>query len=260
MVFTDQISIFICGFTCKDMMSPETAAKLLTLNRQFYQTLGPSFSSTRQHIQPGVRRILTTINPDAPILDLGCGNGALVRALTAQGHRARYVGVDFSAELLSEASQNLPASLQTGFIQADLADPDWDAAITADSFQIVLAFAVLHHLPGYGLRKQVVQRVHSHLLPGGRLVHSHWQFLNSARLRKRIQPYYLIGISPEEVETDDYLLDWRHGGYGLRYVHHASIVELQTLAAETGFAILETFYCDGETGKLGLYQVWEAMD
>lgn len=242
------------------MMSPETAAKLLTLNRQFYQTLGPSFSSTRQRIQPGVGRFLTTINPDASILDLGCGNGALVRVLAAQGHRARYVGVDFCAELLREASQNRPVSLRADFIQADLADPDWDAAIEFDSFQVVLAFAVLHHLPGYGLRKQVVQRVRSHLLPGRWLVHSHWQFLNSARLRKRIQPWERVGISPEEVEADDYLLDWRYGGYGLRYVHHASIVELQTLAAETGFAIQETFYCDGEAGKLGLYQVWEVTD
>lgn len=240
------------------MMSPETVAKLLTLNRQFYQTLWHSFSSTRQRIQPGVRHILANINPDAPILDIGCGNGTLLRALAAQGHRARYVGVDFSAELLREASLNHPASLQTGFFQVDLADQDWDTGIAVKYFQIVLAFAVLHHLPGYVLRKQVVQRVRSHLQPGGWFIHSHWQFLNSARLRKRIQPWGRIGLSPEDVEAEDYLLDWRHEGYGLRYVHHTSVAELQTLAAETGFAILQTFYCDGQAGKLGLYQVWEA--
>ncbi len=59
------------------------------------------------------------------------------------------------------------------------------------------------------------------------------------------------------MDPGDYLLDWRRGGEGLRYVHHFSPEELAELAAETGFRVLETFWSDGEGGNLGLYQVWE---
>jgi hypothetical protein len=116
---------------------------------------------------------------------------------------------------------------------------------------------VLHHLPGKDLRLQVLRKAHELLASDGRLIHSEWQFLNSPRLRARLQPWEKIGLADDEVEPGDYLMDWRHGGYGLRYVHHFSIPELADLAAETGFSVKETFLSDGAGGQLGLYQVWE---
>jgi len=66
-------------------------------------------------------------------------------------------------------------------------------------------------------------------------------------------------LNDDDVDVGDYLLDWRQGGQGFRYVHHFSEAELQTLANETGFSVWHSFYSDGQGGKLGLYQVWEAM-
>ena len=61
------------------------------------------------------------------------------------------------------------------------------------------------------------------------------------------------------VEAHDYLLDWRSGGKGLRYVHHFEERELAELAKASGFRIMDTFYSDGEKGNLGLYQVWKPV-
>ena len=55
----------------------------------------------------------------------------------------------------------------------------------------------------------------------------------------------------------EYLLDWRSGGYGFRYVHHFQEDELSQVAEEHGFRVKETFYSDGEGGRLSLYQIWE---
>jgi hypothetical protein len=93
----------------------------------------------------------------------------------------------------------------------------------------------------------------------GRLYLSHWQFLSSPRLRARVLPWESAGISESDVDPGDYLLDWRQGGYALRYVHHFSEEELAVLAEETGFQARETFLSDGEGGVLGLYQVWEPV-
>jgi hypothetical protein len=101
--------------------------------------------------------------------------------------------------------------------------------------------------------------VHELLKTDGIFVHSNWQFLNSERLKERIQPWEAVGMSGSELETGDYLLDWRSGGKGLRYVHHFDERELNQLAKASGFRIINTFHSDGEGGNLGLYQVWKRV-
>jgi len=239
-------------------MDPDTVARLLHLNRRFYQTFGDEFSQTRQRLQPGVRRILEALDSQSRLLDLGCGNGQLAAHLVEKGFHGEYIGVDSSAALLNEARKNIPNSAKAALIQADLAAPDWDQALSGRQFDVVLAFAVLHHLPGESLRRRVLEKTRALLDRQGRFIHSQWQFLNSPRLRARLQPWQKAGIQEADVDPGDYLLDWRRGGHGLRYVHHFTGAELQALATATGFHILETFYSDGETGDLGLYQVWKA--
>jgi len=243
--------------------------RLLDLNHQFYQTFALQFSATRQRIQPGVKRLMATLSPTARILDIGCGNGELAHYLARNGHQGAYVGLDSSPGLLSIAQDRPPESLPTTFTLADLATPDWDdkvrdisppsgqTAMPTAQFTVVFSFAVLHHLPSSHLRAQVLRKVRALLSPRGHFMHSEWQFLNSPRLRARIQPWENAGLSEQDVEPGDYLLDWRHGGFGLRYVHHFTESELLALAAETGFTVIDTFLSDGQADKLGLYQVWE---
>ena len=240
-------------------MDEAIAAKLIALNQEFYQTFAVQFSATRKRIQPGVRRILETINPEASILDLGCGNGELARELAQQGHSGSYLGLDFSEELLGVAREGVIQYPNFSFVQTNLAEGGWHSSFYNhhSAFTIILAFATLHHLPGKDTHMQILQTVRNLLMPAGCLIHSNWQFLNSERLRARIQPWSEIGLTQTDVDTGDYLLDWRSGGTGYRYVHHFSEDELSVLATETGFRIIETFYSDGETGNLGLYQTWK---
>ena len=238
-------------------MDPETIQRLLALNHQFYQTFAAPFSATRRRLQPGVLRLLPSILPAARILDLGCGNGELARQLHQRGYQGSYLGLDFSAGLLAEAARDLPVE-QFRFLQADLASPPWLPPSDAP-FDLALAFAALHHIPGTALRQQVVAEIHRLLSPAGRFIHSNWQFLNSPRLARRIQPWSAAGIDPALLEPGDYLLDWKQGGQGLRYVHHFSEAELGELAQSCGFTTLDSFLSDGEGERLGLYQVWEEL-
>ena len=199
-------------------------------------------------------RILRQIKPTDNILDLGCGNGELARHLARDGHTGTYTGLDFSPDLLQQAASNLPQGFS--FLQVDLSSRDWEASLECFRPNVILALAVLHHLPGDDLRLQILRKVRS-LLAGGRFVHSEWQFLNSPRLKARIQPWESIGLSESDIDPGDYLLDWRQGGTGLRYVHHFSEAELEGLAAETGFKVAESFLSDGENNRLGLYQEWQ---
>jgi tRNA (uracil-5-)-methyltransferase TRM9 len=247
-------------------MDSATARRLVDLNREFYQTFAGEFSATRQRLQPGVRQILSGIGGAEQILDLGCGNGEVARELSRAKFGGTYLGLDLSPDLLALARPGLDTT-RYRFAAADLTIPGkWTATLPGDSsFDLVLCFATLHHIPSSRARLELARTVRTLLSrrppsggPGGRFVLSNWQFLNSDKLKARVQPWASVGIPDTDVDEGDYLLDWRGSGPqpGLRYVHHFSQVELTRLAEESEFDVRETFYSDGQGERLGLYQVW----
>jgi SAM-dependent methyltransferase len=246
-----------------------TAERLLSLNRRFYTEHSRAFSATRAHVQKGVTRLLKALRGDESILDLGCGNGELARTLSRRGHRGSYLGLDFSPPFLKEAEREAFA-FPVKFLQTDLTMDDWEerekeereesSLFPPASFDIIFAFAVLHHIPGVQLRVNLIGKIHNLLKRNGSFIHSNWQFLNSPRLRARIQSWDAIGLTAQDVDANDYLLDWKRGGMGLRYVHHFDDAELAKLAGTGGFEVVETFYSDGESQRLGLYQIWKKQE
>ncbi|HEX9674902.1 MAG TPA: class I SAM-dependent methyltransferase [Anaerolineales bacterium] len=259
-------------------MRQSALERLLALNREFYQSFAEPFSETRSRLQSGVLRALEGLPPQASVLDLGCGNGELAAELQRRGHSGAYVGLDSSEPLLELARrQAIPPIWR--FVQADLTEADWGErlkpapALPLDEegpaagerserptgFDRVFAFAVLHHIPGDEFRTRLLRQVHGLLAPGGRLTLSVWNFLASPRLRRRILPWREAGLAEGELDPGDYLLDWRLGGRGLRYVHHFTEPELAGLAAASGFGVAGGYLADGESGVLGRYQVWEPV-
>ncbi len=239
-------------------MNVDTAQKLIELNREFYDTFGDSFSATRQRIQPGVRRVMQTFKGDETILDLGCGNGEFSRQLALSNHHGSYLGLDFSLPLLRDAQSALEG-FSAKFLEVDITklSNTFPFSILDSPFFITTAFAVLHHIPSFELRLNILRFTHHALHEDGLFIHSNWQFLNSEKLKARIKPWDVVSISSSEVDAGDYLLDWRSGGEGLRYAHHFTEAELSELARESGFEIIDSFYSDGENSELGLYQVWK---
>ena len=233
-----------------------TAERLLALNRRFYTEHARDFSATRARIQPGVQRLLGTLAGHESILDLGCGNGGLARELAERGHRGPYLGLDFSLPLLQQAR---PAGFAAEFVQADLASADWAAGLPSAGFDIIFALAMLHHIPDSARRLTLLKQIHDLLKPAGRFIHSNWQFLNSPKLTGRIQPWERAGLPASELDAGDYLLDWKGGAAGLRYVHHFAEPELSALAAAAGFRQNASFHSDGHGGRLSLYQIWDRI-
>ena len=235
-----------------------TSERLISLNRRFYTEHGEDFSQTRARLQPGVVRLLDRLDGDESILDLGCGNGGLARELSRRGHRGRYLGLDFSPPLL-DAAQREALSFPAQFVQADIAELGMmgNQLPVMGTWSLITAFAVLHHLPGLQLRLTLLRNIRELLEDEGMFLHSCWQFLSSPRLKSRIQPWESAALASQDVDSNDYLMDWRVGRRGLRYVHHFDEQELANLARLAGFEVLETFYSDGENKRLSLYQAWK---
>jgi tRNA (uracil-5-)-methyltransferase TRM9 len=237
-------------------MDAHVAKQLIELNREFYSRFGDSFSATRRRLQPGVMKILASIQDDDSVLDLGCGNGHFLRELNGRGHKAPLLGVDFSLPLLRDA-ESTPG---IEFREVDLTrlSAVSDQLLVTGHWSLITCFAALHHIPSHEIRLGILQTVKSLLKSDGRFILSNWQFLNSKKLKARIQPWNKTGLLDDDVDEGDYLLDWRSGGEGLRYAHHFSGEELPGLAGQVGMRVSESFLSDGENGRLGLYQIWES--
>jgi SAM-dependent methyltransferase len=237
-------------------MLPETAERLLELNRRFYQSFAEPFAETRQRAQPGVLAVAERIPASASVLDLGCGNGGLARALAQSVHKGTYLGVDAEATLLAIA-RNGDAPSDAAWLQLDLGRSGWWKSLD-QQYDVICAFAFLHHLPGAARRREWAEAVRHLLAADGWIALSVWDFLALPDVEGHMVPWEAAGLSPEQVEPGDYLIDWRRGGSGIRYVHHFTQDELTELAESAGFRLAESFRSDGRGEKLGLYQLWAA--
>lgn len=241
-------------------MNTRVQTQLQEINRRFYDQFAASFSVTRDRVQPGVCSLLPRLEKAGRILDLGCGNGNLSRALARTGFTGHYLGTDMSAGLLSEARSLLGDANQAKytFQQSDLTTFGWEQTLPGSPFDWLVCFAVLHHLPGDELRLNILRAMTRLVTPESRVAVSVWQWQNSPRLHKHILPWSEVGLLEDDVDEGDVLLDWRAADQvGLRYVHTYREANLTALAESAGFQTLESFYSDGKPGNLALYQIWQ---
>lgn len=237
-------------------MDSAVAESLLELNRRFYDDFAPQFSQSRTPNQPGWRRLLPFLPETGRLLDVGCGQARWAQFLASQGRRLAYVGVDSSESLLAIArAETVGLDLDVSLVVADIAAPQWQQRLPDGPFAAIVALAVLHHIPDGQRRRALLAQLGSLLTDDGVLALSTWQFMNEARLRRKIVPWGAAGLASEQVEAGDYLLDWQRGGQGLRYCHLVDEAEMAALAQQAGLHVQALFYDDGRGKNLNLFAV-----
>lgn len=229
-------------------MNPDVFRRLVDLNRQFYDQFARSFTATRPGPLAGVDRLLDTVPDQAAVLDVGCGGGQLALALDRLRKPVRYLGVDVSPQMLAcaqEATRDL-RHVTAEFVLADVTEPGWLERLPHRAFDVVALLAVLHHIPDVVVRRRLLRQLAGLLTEAGVIWVTTWQFLNSERLRARVQPWSLIGLSEQDVDPGDYLLDWRRDGYGLRYCALIGEPALRDLAWQAGLRPVEIYVAGRE--------------
>jgi tRNA (uracil-5-)-methyltransferase TRM9 len=226
-------------------MNDDTVKRLNQINREFYQITAESFDESRGQPWPGWDRLIPYLPAPLTVLDVGCGNGRLGVFLAQHaGPRLIYSGLDNNASLL-ERAQTALAGVEAHFYQQDIIEQPPDQG----EFDLVTLFGVLHHIPGRQQRQDFVRGLADRVKPGGILAFASWRFYEYERFRERITPW----PADLDVETGDYLLDWRRGDRALRYCHYTDDGEQAELSAVSGLREIITYRADGRTNNINCY-------
>lgn len=241
-------------------MNENTARALNALNQTFYSDSATVFSETRGAPWPGWHELLPLLRerPAARILDVGCGNGRFARFLRESlGAPFLYSGIDASAPLLAIAERELAGLPDVRLYRADLVLEPAEQALPNQRFDCVVAFGLLHHIPGEARRRALLLALAERLTPGGILALTFWDFARDPRFEGKTAS----AASSDhlgDLEPGDHLLRWGpEGSKSLRYCHHTGEAEEARLLADLPLAPRLAFASDGRSGALNRYRILE---
>ncbi len=224
-------------------MDTSIARQLVELNRRFYQEFAGEFAESRTRLHDGIERCLKARqwSQAGSVLDVGCGDARVGRALRDRGFAGCYLGVDVASALL-QVNDRADLELRA----ADITQEGWSADL--DEFEQIYCFSVLHHIPTAALRQRLMLDLAQALTPGGSATLSVWRFRHVPRLRKKVVAWSRLELRDDQVDAGDFLLDWQRGGAGLRYVHHFEPDEVEDLCRTAGLDVVNTFESDAGMG------------
>jgi SAM-dependent methyltransferase len=237
-------------------MSPETVLALNEINRRFYRTSAEAFSASREYPWLGWERIVGGLpRPPRSVLDVGCGNGRFGAYLAAWlGGEFSYLGLDASAELLELARRRSDLPPETTLIERDLVAGPCAEALPGGHHPLVVAFGLLHHVPSFARRRELLCALAERLEPGGRLAVSVWRFGAFERFRDKRVPFE-PPIQTADLEPGDVLLSFGREPGAVRYCHFLDEEETDRLLAAVALPCLDRFCADGREETLNDYLV-----
>ncbi|MEX0896071.1 MAG: class I SAM-dependent methyltransferase [Patescibacteria group bacterium] len=249
-------------------MKTATAIKLNQLNQHFYKKVAEHFHTSRQFYWHGWRQLLPHIKNNLnsktqlKVLDVGCGNGRFGKFLfdTLPEQDIIYHGIDFNQSLLEHAQQNLKKTTLTFELhQLDLVEKlisDTLFSTKVKKYDLIVLFGVLHHIPSYQLRKQLVQNLSAQVAETGILCCTLWRFINPDNEKSTATvDSSQVNIDQNELEPHDYFIPWKRGVPAIRYCHFTPDFEERRLITASGLKLRATFEADGKESKGNRYLI-----
>jgi SAM-dependent methyltransferase len=247
-------------------MRRQTVLALNALNQAFYAAIAPEWSETRRHAWPGFGRVLEVARDRVGragrlhVLDVGAGDGRFAAYLSQQRSAAgvEYLGIDASAALLEHArARELGPGFR--FQHADFIRQPLPAAGPEGGYHLIGLLGVLHHVPSFACRAELLRQLAGQLAPRAVLAITFWRLDRDVRFASRCldwarynaeasQPIDLLDIEP-----GDTLLRWGAGDAPPRYCHFPDARETEALLEASELDVIDRFKADGKSGELNDY-------
>lgn len=212
-------------------MKEEVARKILNQTKDNYSKIAVGWDRTRQYISPGSEDFLEYIKEGNKVLDVGCGNGRLVKLF--DNVNIEYTGVDNNEELLKIAKSNFSSS---EFLKGDILNLPFND----NSFDVIFCIAVFHHLPGRLLRKKALGEINRALKPGGFLILLNWHYSSPKMISRLFNLTLAKFFAKSELDFGDVYIGWGDTDIE-RYVHLFTKTGISKLLKFLNFKVLQNY-------------------
>lgn len=92
------------------------------------------------------------------VLDIGCGEGFVIKNLKKTMPEIRFAGIDISSEAIQEAKDEIP---EGQFYNLDISNPVMQNGPLEENFDIVMSLEVLEHIPEYEKALENIKKIDS---------------------------------------------------------------------------------------------------
>jgi tRNA (uracil-5-)-methyltransferase TRM9 len=257
-----RVAFTLFDIHCYHGMNKEVIEKLVAVNLDFYERIGPFWNLDFDYAWDGWDRSfahMEDLSGGAKVLDVGGGNARLATYLQKLWSRPEigswhYTCTDFSPFLLSQARELCEERrIDYELVQHDILT-QFPASVLSDSFDVATCFGIFHHVPGYENRKQIFQRIADTLKPGGLLIVTLWQFWKVPRLMKRYVEFdspefrefsEKWGLVADDFEQGDAVLNWVKRAHAHRYAHQFSDEEINDWEYSSALKRIDDYESDG---------------
>lgn len=202
------------------------AEKIKDNIKQVYDDIAEEFSASRAYPWEELQVFIPYLRDDFKVLDLGCGNGRLLKSFDKIDKKFNYLGVDFSKELIRKAKEDFP---DHKFLSADMTEVNFNP----DSFDMVCMIASFHHLPTKMERLDLLFKIHRWLRPGGYLFMTNWNLWQKKYLQYAMKNFW------HKKSWNDFFIPWTtyEGSKAWRYYHSFTDKELTHLLQTAHFEL-----------------------
>lgn len=144
------------------------------------------------------------VKPDAMVLDIGCGNGYVTRALARRLPKSTVMGIDFSEEMILNARDETPEAMLNAVFYEGLIT---DEVLDDERFDLVVAVESLYYMqPMVG----TLFRLRSMMNPGAQMVCIVDYYAENAASHGWPEQY---GLEMELKSAEDYKQAFENAGF-----------------------------------------------
>jgi len=211
-------------------------AQIIRNIAQNYNTIAKEWDVSRYQPSPIKIKLFKAVEKGMVVGDIGCGNGVVIPELLRKGIK-KYYGLDISSKLIAIAKKKYSSEIKKGKVEFKVGDA-LKLPYPKNKFDLVISFAVMHHLPGKENHLKFLTEVKRVLKPGGKAIILNWNLLNE-KVAKRfnIKESMELCLNKGYNERDVYV-GWKAtpGKNIMRFIHVFTNDEMKVLSKQVCFS------------------------
>lgn len=230
---------------------------IIDRNKESYSEIASHFAETRKYAWKEMEDFLKYVKSGMNILDIGFGSGRTFEML--RDKNIDYTGIDNAPGFVEFVQNKYGEARDFRFLEMDMTQLGFEDK----RFDLVFAIASFHHIPTKKLRIQVLKEMYRVLKPGGFVLMTNWNLFQAKYLSQVLRYGLKNGFMAESYTFGDVDIPWTgKEKVVMRYYHSFRLGEIEKLAQEAGFDVLENKLYPTKEGKqsyLSSRNIWSVL-